>query len=113
MGADVVVNNYSFDVLPGLGLCYDVLKQLNRQLVTMSTPAFGADSMHRDCRANGSTLEQGSGLPSVIGRPNGPPTMSHTAFGDAVGGLNGCAAVLVVRFTPGTPGRGNSSIWRG
>ena len=92
--ADIVVDNYSVEVLPKLGLGYEVLSKLNPKLVMMSMSAFGAGSVYRDCRAYGSTLEQGSGLPSVVGDANGPPVMSHTAFGDAVGGLNGCAAVL-------------------
>ena len=92
--ADLVVDNYSVEVLPKLGLGYDMLSKLNPKLVMMSMSAFGAGSVNRDCRAYGSTLEQGSGLPSVVGDPDGPPVMSHTAFGDAVGGLNGCAAVL-------------------
>lgn len=94
-GADVVVDNYSVDVLPKLGLGYDVLRTLNPRIVMISMSAFGANSVNRDCRAYGSTLEQGSGLPSVIGNTGEPPGMSHIAFGDAVGGLNGCAAVLV------------------
>ncbi|MCP1835492.1 crotonobetainyl-CoA:carnitine CoA-transferase CaiB-like acyl-CoA transferase [Bradyrhizobium sp. USDA 4532] len=94
-GADIVVDNYSVDVLPKLGLGYHVLKTLNPRLVMMSMSAFGGESIHRDCRAYGSTLEQGSGLPSVSGNADGPPVMSHIAFGDAVGGLNGCAAVLI------------------
>lgn len=93
--ADIAVGNYSVDVLPKLGLGYDVLKKLNPRLIMMSMSAFGANSLHRNCRAYGSTLEQGSGLPSVVGNPGGPPVMSHIAFGDAVGGLNGCAAVLI------------------
>jgi crotonobetainyl-CoA:carnitine CoA-transferase CaiB-like acyl-CoA transferase len=93
--ADIVVDNYSVEVLPKLGLGYEVLSKLNPKLVVMSMSAFGAGSVSRDCRAYGSTLEQGSGLPSVVGDPDGPPVMSHTAFGDAVGGLNGCAAVLI------------------
>jgi crotonobetainyl-CoA:carnitine CoA-transferase CaiB-like acyl-CoA transferase len=92
--ADLVVDNYSVEVLPKLGLGYEVLSKLNPKLVMMSMSAFGAGSIHRDCRAYGSTLEQGSGLSSVVGDAGGPPVMSHTAFGDAVGGLNGCAAVL-------------------
>jgi len=92
--ADVVVDNYSVEVLPKFGLGYDVLSKLNPKLVVMSMSAFGTGSVSRDCRAYGSTLEQGSGLPSVVGDQDGPPVMSHTAFGDAVGGLNGCAAVL-------------------
>lgn len=93
--ADLVVDNYSVDVLRKLGLGYDVLRTLNPRLVMMSMSGFGSDSAHRNCRAYGSTLEQGSGLPSVVGNADGPPVMSHVAFGDAVGGLNGCAAVLV------------------
>jgi crotonobetainyl-CoA:carnitine CoA-transferase CaiB-like acyl-CoA transferase len=104
--ADLVVDNYSVEVLPKLGLGYDVLSQLNPKLVMMSMSAFGAGSAYRDCRAYGSTLEQGSGLPSVIGNPAGPPVMSHTAFGDAVGGLNGCAAVLAALINAKLTGQG-------
>ncbi|MBR1196771.1 CoA transferase [Bradyrhizobium sp. AUGA SZCCT0240] len=104
--ADVVVDNYSVEVLPKLGLGYEVLSKLNPKLVMMSMSAFGAGSVHRDCRAYGSTLEQGSGLPSVVGDPDGPPVMSHTAFGDAVGGLNGCAAVLTALIHAKLTGKG-------
>lgn len=104
--ADIVIDNYSADVLPKLGLGYDVLRTLNPQLVMMSMSAFGSNSVHRSCRAYGSTLEQGSGLPSVIGEPDGPPLMSHIAFGDAVGGLNGCAAVLVALMHARNTGQG-------
>ncbi|WP_271611791.1 CaiB/BaiF CoA-transferase family protein [Bradyrhizobium sp. CCBAU 21362] len=105
-GADVVVDNYSVDVLPKLGLGYDVLRTLNPRLVMMSMSAFGTGSIHRNCRAYGSTLEQGSGLPSVSGNADGPPAMSHIAFGDAVGGLNGCAAVLVGLIHARSTGQG-------
>ena len=104
--ADLVVDNYSVEVLPKLGLGYDVLSKLNPKLVMMSMSAFGAGSVYRDCRAYGSTLEQGSGLPSVVGDPDGPPVMSHTAFGDAVGGLNGCAAVLTALIHAKLTGKG-------
>ncbi|MGY8678602.1 CoA transferase [Bradyrhizobium sp. UFLA05-153] len=105
-GADIVVDNYSADVLPKLGLGYDVLRILNPRLVMMSMSAFGTNSVHRNCRAYGSTLEQGSGLPSVVGNADGPPAMSHIAFGDAVGGLNGCAAVLVALIHARATGQG-------
>ncbi|WP_407147674.1 CaiB/BaiF CoA transferase family protein [Bradyrhizobium sp. ORS 86] len=104
--ADLVVDNYSVEVLPKLGLGYEVLSKLNPKLVMMSMSAFGAGSVYRDCRAYGSTLEQGSGLPSVVGDAGGPPVMSHTAFGDAVGGLNGCAAVLTALIHARLTGQG-------
>ncbi|MCK1679377.1 CoA transferase [Bradyrhizobium sp. 147] len=104
--ADIAVGNYSVDVLPKLGLGYDVLRALNPRLVMMSMSAFGSYSVHRDCRAYGSTLEQGSGLPNVVGRAGGIPVMSHIAFGDPVGGLNGCAAVLVALIHARKTGQG-------
>ncbi len=105
-GADVAIDNYSVDVLPKLGLGYNVLRDINPRLVVISMSAFGADSVHRDCRAYGSTLEQGSGLPGVIGSCDDPPVMSHVAFGDAVGGLNGCAAVLIALIHARNTGHG-------
>ncbi|MFK4492390.1 CaiB/BaiF CoA transferase family protein [Bradyrhizobium sp. USDA 336] len=104
--ADIVVDNFSVDVLPRLGLGYEVLRRLNPRLVVMSMSAFGKNSVFRDCRAYGSTLEQASGLPSVVGTVNGPPVMSHVAFGDAIGGLNGCAALLVALIHARETGEG-------
>lgn len=104
--ADLVIDNYSVEVLPKLGLGYDIVSKLNPKLVMMSMSAFGSGSVYRDCRAYGSTLEQGSGLPAVVGDASGPPMMSHTAFGDAVGGLNGCAAVLTALIHAKRTGEG-------
>jgi crotonobetainyl-CoA:carnitine CoA-transferase CaiB-like acyl-CoA transferase len=94
-GADGVIENYSADVLRKLGLDYAALAEVNRSLVMVSMAAFGASGPWRETRAYGSTLEQGSGLPSVGGRAADPPVMNHLAYGDAVGGLNACSAMLV------------------
>jgi crotonobetainyl-CoA:carnitine CoA-transferase CaiB-like acyl-CoA transferase len=92
--ADVVVENYSSGVLPKLGLDYAALKAVNPQLVMLSMPAFGSNGPWSRYRAYGSTVEHASGLPHLNGEPDGPPTMVHVAYGDAVGGLNGAAALL-------------------
>ncbi|WP_247346960.1 MULTISPECIES: CoA transferase [unclassified Bradyrhizobium] len=104
--ADIVVDNYSVDVLPKLELGCDVLRSLNPRLVKLSMSAFGADSRCRDCRAYGSTLEQGLGLPGVVGKSSMPPVISHVAFGDAIGGLNGCAAILIALICARDAGQG-------
>jgi len=93
--ADAVIENYAADVLPKLGLDYAALRAVNPSLVMLSMCAFGAGSDRRDLRAYGSTLEQASGLPSLLLAPDGSPTMSHIAYGDAIGGLNGASALLV------------------
>ncbi len=92
--ADGVIENYSADVMPKLGLGYDVLKQVRPDLVMVSMAAFGAGNAWSATRAYGGTLEQASGLPTVSGDENGPPAMSAYAYGDPVGGFNGAAAML-------------------
>ena len=86
-------------VADGLAFAVDVdyaeLIKVNPSLVMVSMAAFGATGPWRETRAYGSTLEQGSGLPSVGGRAHDPPMMNHLAYGDAVGGLNACSAMLV------------------
>lgn len=93
--ADAVIENYAADVLPKLGLDYATLRAVNPRLVMTSMCAFGSTGPWRQARAYGSTLEQASGLPTIVGRPEDPPTMGHIAYGDATGGLNGAAATLV------------------
>ncbi|PJG50030.1 CoA transferase [Bradyrhizobium forestalis] len=105
-GADIAVDNFSVEVLSRLGLGYNVLRTLNPRLVMMSMSAFGTNSAHRECRAYGSTLEQGSGLPGVIRTADGLPVMTHIALGDPVGGLNGCAAVLAALIHARRTGQG-------
>jgi crotonobetainyl-CoA:carnitine CoA-transferase CaiB-like acyl-CoA transferase len=106
MHADAVVDNYSVDVLPKFGLGPDVLRALKPQLVTLSMSAFGSDSPWRECRAYGSTLEQGSGLPLLVGREDDVPVMGHPAYGDPIGGLSGAAALLTALLHARRTGEG-------
>ncbi len=104
--ADIVIENYSAGVLPKLGLDYETLRKVNDGIIMVSMPAFAADGPFRECRAYGSTLEQASGLPSVSGRPDGPPAMSHIAYGDPIGGLNAASALVIALFHRRRSGRG-------
>ena len=107
--ADAVIENYSAEVLRKFGLDYGELAKVNPSLVMVSMAAFGATGPWRETRAYGSTLEQGSGLPSVGGRPDDPPMMNHLAYGDAVGGLNACSAMLIALLHRRGPARASSS----
>lgn len=90
-----VVENYSADVLPKLGLDYSVLSKVNPSLVMMSMPCFGSTGLWSETRAYGSTLEQASGLPTISGEAHWPPTISAWAYGDPMGGFNGAAGLML------------------
>ncbi|MAS41751.1 MAG: CoA transferase [Rhodobacteraceae bacterium] len=92
--SDAVVENHAAGVMPRLGMGWEQLSAGREDLVMLSMSAFGSGNVWSDTRAYGSTLEQGSGLPSFRGAPGGPPTMGHIAYGDPVGGIHGAACLL-------------------
>ena len=92
--ADAVVENYGQGVLTGFGLDDRAFRAVRPDIVMMSMPAFGVASPWAEVRAYGSTLEHGAGLPMVTGWPDDPPTMNHIAYGDPIGGLSACPALL-------------------
>ena len=92
--ANAVVENYSGGVLPKLELSYELFREAREDIILLSMPAFGSTGPWRMFRAYGSTVEHSSGLPHLHGHADDPPTMLHVAYGDAVGGLNGAAALL-------------------
>lgn len=104
--ADALVENYSGGVLPKLKLDYSNLIEANPGLVMVSMPAFGSTGPWSQFRAYGSTVEHSSGLPHLVGDPEQAPTMQHVAFGDAVGGLNGTAAILTALWHKQRSGEG-------
>ncbi|WOB07547.1 CoA transferase [Piscinibacter gummiphilus] len=105
-GADAVIENYSAEVLPKLGLDYAALSAINERLVMVSMPAFGLHNVWSDTRAYGGTLEQASGLPLYTGHPDGPPAMTSYAYGDPTGGFNAGAALLLALWAQQRTGQG-------
>jgi crotonobetainyl-CoA:carnitine CoA-transferase CaiB-like acyl-CoA transferase len=93
--ANAVIDNYAADVLPRLGFDPAAMLKINPKLVVVTMPAFGMTGPWRNGRAYGSTLEQASGLPTVQGFEHDPPSMSHIAYGDPIGGLNGATSLLL------------------
>lgn len=104
--ADMVIENYSTEVLPKLGLDYAALSRVNNRLVMISMPAFGSGNEWSTTRAYGGTLEQASGLPHHTGFPQNPPSLTSYAYGDPIGGWNGGAAALVSLLVQACTGKG-------
>jgi len=104
--ANAVVENYSGNVMPKLGLSYEVLQAANPDIILLSMPAFGSTGPWAKFRAYGSTVEQSSGLPHLQGQAEDPPTMLHVALGDAVGGLSGASALLTALRHQARTGQG-------
>lgn len=103
--ADAVVENFSREVMPKLGLDFPRLRAVNPELVMVSMAAFPRGAWESG-RAYGFTLEQAAGVPTVAGPPEGPPMLSHYAYGDPIGGLNGTASLLTALWHKRVTGKG-------
>lgn len=104
--ADAVIENQAAGVMAKFGLDHAAMAAVKPDVVMCSMSAFGTGNAWSDTRAYGSTLEQGCGLPSLTGTPDQPPTMTHLAHGDPVGGLYGCAALLTALVHKQRSGQG-------
>ena len=104
--ADAVIENQATGVMAKLGLSYDELCAVNPSIVMLSLPAFGAVGPWAGYRGYGSTVEHGAGLPHLTGGEDDPPIQTHAARGDACGGLNAVAALLVALFHRKRTGEG-------
>lgn len=98
--ADVVVENFKPAGLDRFGLGYDDVRRANPGVVYVSITGFGRDSALPGYDVLAQAL---SGLMSVTGRPDGPPTKAGVAIIDVVTGLHaGLGALAALRHRDAT-----------
>ena len=84
---DALMENYRASVMGRLNLGYDVLSEVNPQLIYVKISSQGATGPEMDYGSMGSTLEQTGGLASVTGYQDGEPLMTNETFPDPVVGM--------------------------
>jgi crotonobetainyl-CoA:carnitine CoA-transferase CaiB-like acyl-CoA transferase len=92
--ADVVVENFRPGTMERWGLGYEALSRDNPRLVLVRVTTFGQGGPYADRPGFGTLAEAMSGLASMVGEPDGPPTLPSFPLGDAVAGLNTAFATL-------------------
>lgn len=78
--ADVLVENFSPKVLTGLGLGYEVLKEINPRLVMTSISNFGQTGKYRNYKATELITQAMSGFISSVGEPDKQPLRAGGAL---------------------------------
>jgi CoA:oxalate CoA-transferase len=104
--ADVLLENFSPGTLDGLGVGYDVLRQVNPRLVYATGTGFGISGPDRDNLAMDFTIQAASGIMSVTGDPDGPPMKAGPTLVDFMGGIHLYAAVMTALLHRVTTGQG-------
>ena len=106
MHADIVVENFRPGVAQKLGIGADVLMKQNERLIYASISGFGQSGPMRERPAYDIIVQALTGLMSVTGDPDGPPTMVGEAFGDLTAGLFASWAILAALHQRERTGRG-------
>ncbi len=103
---DVVVENYSPGVMAKYGLDYASLKELNPQLIMCSVSGYGQDGPYAKHTSFDIIAQAQSGVMSMTGEPDGPPTYVGNYFGDPNAGIHGTLGICAALFHRAMKGEG-------
>ncbi len=103
---DAVICNFTAGTLSRMGLGYEALKRINRDIIVLEMPGFGNSGSLAKAAANGTTMEMAAGMCAMIGYPDGAPTTTGQFYPDPMGGYNGAAAVMTALMHRQATGEG-------
>lgn len=112
--ADVLAENFRPGVMDRLGFGYDELAKINPRLVYASSSGFGQTGPLAQYPAYDTIVQAMSGLMSLTGFPDGPPTRVGTSLSDLLGGIylfSGIASALYARERTGKGTRVDVSMF--
>ena len=92
--ADILVENFRPGTMEKLGLGYETLKEKNEKIIYCSISGFGQTGPYKDRPAYDIIIQAMSGLMSINGQPDGPPTRVGTSISDIAAGF--CSAVGIL-----------------
>lgn len=102
--SDVVLNNFRVGVVERLKIDHAHLIKVNPKIISCSITGFGETGPDRDYPSYDMVAQAMSGVMSMTGQPDGPPTRAGIPIADMGGsmmGVSGILAALVARTTTG------------
>ncbi len=105
--ADVVLENFRPGVMDRLGLGYDALERANPRLVICSISGFGQTGPMRETASFDLVTQAMSGVMSINGEADGPPTKMGIPMGDVGGGMWAAIGILSGLQKRNASGRGS------
>jgi formyl-CoA transferase len=102
--ADVVVENFRTGVSARLGIDYAALRAVNPAIIHCALTGYGSTGPSKDDKAYDLMVQAATGLMSMTGQPNEPPSKAGSALSDAISGVfaaHGIVAALLHRERTG------------
>ncbi len=103
---DVLVENFRPGVMEKLGLGFEAVKSLNPAMVYASISGFGQQSPLADRPAYDLVIQAMSGLMSITGTPDGPPTAVGESVADVCSGMFTAWGIMVALHNREKTGEG-------
>lgn len=104
--ADVLLENFAPGTMERLELGWDVLRQVNPELVYGSGTGYGLTGPDHELLAMDHTIQAASGIMSVTGDADQPPCRAGGAPCDIMGGVHMYAGVLTALLARERTGKG-------
>lgn len=104
--ADVVVENFRPGTADRIGVGYQRLRQENPRLVYCSISGFGQAGPYRDRPGYDALAQAMSGMMSITGEPNGPPTKHGMSIADIGAGMWAALAIVTALLARERTGEG-------
>ncbi|MAI54720.1 MAG: formyl-CoA transferase [Gammaproteobacteria bacterium TMED95] len=104
--SDILVENFRADVKNRLGIDYGTLKEKKPDLIYASISGFGQTGPYKDRPGVDQIVQGMSGLMSLTGDKDGPPTRVGIAISDTSAGMFLGQGILLALIERGRTGRG-------
>ncbi|MBR3296392.1 MAG: CoA transferase [Firmicutes bacterium] len=105
--ADVVCENYKVGVMERLGFSYEKMKEINPRIIYGSISGFGLTGPLANRPAYDIVAQAMSGMMSITGFPDSPPTKIGPSMGDNYSGAFLCIGILMALYKREKTGEGS------
>jgi|HigsolmetaAR203D_1030402.scaffolds.fasta_scaffold01111_5 Predicted acyl-CoA transferases/carnitine dehydratase len=103
---DIVVENFRPGVMDKLGFGYEDLRKINPRIIYCSSTGYGQDGPYASRPGQDLMIQALSGLTTLTGRGDAPPTPLGTGIADQLGALNIVYGVLAALYYREKTGKG-------
>ena len=103
---DVAIENFRPGTADRIGVGYERLRQENPRLVYCSISGFGQDGPYRDRPGYDALAQAMSGMMSITGEPDGPPTKHGMSIADIGAGMWAALAIVTALLARERTGEG-------
>ncbi len=104
--SDIVLENYAPGVMKRLGIDYPVLEKINPRIILCSISGFGQTGPYSERMAFDVISQAMSGLMSITGHPDNPPTRVGTSLGDVNAAVHAAFAIMTALWHREKTGKG-------